>query len=778
MSLLLQGGRSNQGVILLYAGQPVQWEATRQPFHTMSTAESELVGHCEGLQMALSIESLLEVVYGEPGLVFEKWLAGDNTTAIGLMTRPDGPWRTRHLRLRANCLKEKLNAEPGDWKVFHQRGSELCADYLTKPIVARSSWGWFWRFMSMEGDTPWPPAEELCPTEESSDTKVMDSTSSKSKALQCRLATAAAATAALGLLHQQCRGRDPRWGEATAISLAALWVYVGSQERIEETVQEGVQDRNGTSVQKGVQDRNGTSVQEGVQDRNGTCVQQAVQDRNGNGVQDRNGVHVQGHRRDWLETVHSFPKGAGAVHSLPMGATFFSDEEEWESVPEQGTIQTLRVARAEWKPLSTWWFNGLSVREKNEKEKKTCIKSLEGNQESTRIQKTVKQLRLRDDEPRSHVVGAAGGCAVLWKGAGSSVARLGGGSGFGVGQHPLGEGSRPRELGCVDGFDKGKPLVANSTFHCSPEGSLSHGASPQLKAMSMKADKAVMPEMPWNQAAFEVPPTGSKDKWSWLKLGRRQFLVRAHSGLRQIQFHPIHGNVPVQPRELTQSRTTVKFMAETGEKIVEHDNWLAPEIRTKGAPQWRGYTFFQVRVPAEVSDRPDEDFHGSDQEVEVGRHRHIQGGVAAASESDQRPSRADGSLGALYVEEVPLVSEVGTPASSLTSRGARRTTSTGYERTSQDLIRPKKYGHPDSALERGRRANSNHGSIPSTPYPKALAPRASSGPMPPSASGPMMMASVGRDSSGACCQSPFEWVEDVKDGEDGKGSSYGWEVMK
>eukprot|EP00438_Fugacium_kawagutii_P028518 Skav215300 [mRNA] locus=C9332477:2070:2816:- [translate_table: standard] len=137
------GGRSNQAVVILYAGQPIQWEATRQPFHTMSTAEAELVGHCEGLQMALSVESLLEVIYGEPGVSFEKWLAGDNTTAIGLMTKPDGPWRTRHLRLRANCLKERLQKDPGDWKVFHQKGSELCADYLTKPIIARSSWSWF-----------------------------------------------------------------------------------------------------------------------------------------------------------------------------------------------------------------------------------------------------------------------------------------------------------------------------------------------------------------------------------------------------------------------------------------------------------------------------------------------------------------------------------------------------------------------------------------------------------------------------------------------------------
>ena len=38
------GDRSHQGIVLRAAGSQIQWEATRQAFHTMSTAESELVG--------------------------------------------------------------------------------------------------------------------------------------------------------------------------------------------------------------------------------------------------------------------------------------------------------------------------------------------------------------------------------------------------------------------------------------------------------------------------------------------------------------------------------------------------------------------------------------------------------------------------------------------------------------------------------------------------------------------------------------------------------------
>ena len=51
ISFAPQGGRSSQGIVLAYAGMPVQWEASRQPFCAMSTAESELLGYCEAMQV-------------------------------------------------------------------------------------------------------------------------------------------------------------------------------------------------------------------------------------------------------------------------------------------------------------------------------------------------------------------------------------------------------------------------------------------------------------------------------------------------------------------------------------------------------------------------------------------------------------------------------------------------------------------------------------------------------------------------------------------------------
>ena len=147
-----QGGRSCQGIVVFYGGGVVQWEATRQPFCAMSTAESELLGYCEALQVVQALESLLVILHGEDR--FEKLLVGDNSSAISILTKPDGPWRTRHLRLRSHVLKERLADKRGDWKIRHQKGTELVADFLTKPITVSSEWERFARCLGMSLEIP------------------------------------------------------------------------------------------------------------------------------------------------------------------------------------------------------------------------------------------------------------------------------------------------------------------------------------------------------------------------------------------------------------------------------------------------------------------------------------------------------------------------------------------------------------------------------------------------------------------------------------------------
>ena len=110
----------------------MQWESCRQPFHTLSTAESELVGYCEAALMMKSIQALMVVLHG-PNVdetQFEKIIYGDNSSAIAILSNPDGGWRTRHLRLRSFGLRDLLRHHKESWKIRHQKGVNLIADLL------------------------------------------------------------------------------------------------------------------------------------------------------------------------------------------------------------------------------------------------------------------------------------------------------------------------------------------------------------------------------------------------------------------------------------------------------------------------------------------------------------------------------------------------------------------------------------------------------------------------------------------------------------------------
>ena len=85
---------------------------------------------------------------------------GDNSSAITIIESADGPWRARHLRLRAEVLREKVKC--GRWAVRHLPGTRLVADYLTKAMTAKAQWPKFYELAGMvmaEPDDVGPPAE-------------------------------------------------------------------------------------------------------------------------------------------------------------------------------------------------------------------------------------------------------------------------------------------------------------------------------------------------------------------------------------------------------------------------------------------------------------------------------------------------------------------------------------------------------------------------------------------------------------------------------------------
>ena len=141
--------RSIQGLVICFAGAPISWQSSTQPFITHSTAEAELVSYCEGLTAGRATEALLCSMWGErleANNPFERVIYGDNAAAIGLAHgNSASSWRTRHLRVRAHLLREALSESDsypgGRWQLCHLKGTELVADGMTKPLAGASFFG-------------------------------------------------------------------------------------------------------------------------------------------------------------------------------------------------------------------------------------------------------------------------------------------------------------------------------------------------------------------------------------------------------------------------------------------------------------------------------------------------------------------------------------------------------------------------------------------------------------------------------------------------------------
>ena len=120
------------GIILLFSGCPVQWESKKQSLAALSTAEAELTAIMEGAQAGRSVRALLELF--EVPISME--IYNDNRAALILAGGQGGGWRTRHLRIRANCLAEAIRE--GEFSLTHRVGTRLWADALTKclPVAA------------------------------------------------------------------------------------------------------------------------------------------------------------------------------------------------------------------------------------------------------------------------------------------------------------------------------------------------------------------------------------------------------------------------------------------------------------------------------------------------------------------------------------------------------------------------------------------------------------------------------------------------------------------
>ena len=142
------GARSQQAVQIYLDGALIAWTSTRQAFVTMSTAESELVCICEGVTALKSLEGLVAELFFnkiESLDLVKKVVYTDSQAALAACQTPAGTWRTRHLRIRGNMLRELLDCPA--WTAYHLEGKLMLADLGTKGLAADR----FWFLMQLMG---------------------------------------------------------------------------------------------------------------------------------------------------------------------------------------------------------------------------------------------------------------------------------------------------------------------------------------------------------------------------------------------------------------------------------------------------------------------------------------------------------------------------------------------------------------------------------------------------------------------------------------------------
>ena len=124
------GGRSQGAAVIFYGPNPIVWRAGRQQLTTLSTAESELLEAVEGTLLGLSTKGLMTELTGKE-IPLTIWV--DNQAAIALLTTSSGSWRTRHLRLRSNWVKEMYQRQ--EISIKYVPGELQRADLGTKPFT-------------------------------------------------------------------------------------------------------------------------------------------------------------------------------------------------------------------------------------------------------------------------------------------------------------------------------------------------------------------------------------------------------------------------------------------------------------------------------------------------------------------------------------------------------------------------------------------------------------------------------------------------------------------
>ena len=130
----------------------MHWTSSRQAFVAQSTCEAELVTTVTGANLGQSFVPIIQEI--RPGDPIRRQILNDNMAAIGILVCDASSWRTRHLRIRANALREKIaNFE---WEAAHTSGEYNIADAGTK-VLTKGRLDWLKTLMGL-GTEPREPS--------------------------------------------------------------------------------------------------------------------------------------------------------------------------------------------------------------------------------------------------------------------------------------------------------------------------------------------------------------------------------------------------------------------------------------------------------------------------------------------------------------------------------------------------------------------------------------------------------------------------------------------
>ena len=121
--------RSHSGLIIKLGGSTILCKSSKQKIMSKDSTEAELVALSDMIVQVLKAQEFMQSQgYGKkPPVVYQ-----DNMSTISLVTTNGGKFRTKHMRVRREVVKEYVTN--GDVHVVHRPTGQMLADSLTKPL--------------------------------------------------------------------------------------------------------------------------------------------------------------------------------------------------------------------------------------------------------------------------------------------------------------------------------------------------------------------------------------------------------------------------------------------------------------------------------------------------------------------------------------------------------------------------------------------------------------------------------------------------------------------